>query len=68
MKGSFFGTKRADAIEREAKIPMASTQTQVWGATVIDAYSGKLLALFRRTQMILYPTRRAERCLLMPAR
>jgi len=29
--------------------------TQVWDATVIDAASGKTIALFRCTQMILYP-------------
>ncbi|WP_371846389.1 hypothetical protein [Massilia alkalitolerans] len=29
--------------------------TQVWDATVTDKDSGKTIALFRCTQMILYP-------------
>ncbi|HZC18305.1 MAG TPA: PaaI family thioesterase [Rubrobacteraceae bacterium] len=55
LKSNFLGTKLAGVIECEAKMAHGGHTTQVWDATVTDADSGKLLALFRCTQMILYP-------------
>ncbi len=55
LKTNFLGTKHAGTIECEAKLVHGGRATQVWDATVTDADGGKTLALFRCTQMILYP-------------
>jgi 1,4-dihydroxy-2-naphthoyl-CoA hydrolase len=55
LKSNFLGTKRAGAIGCEARMVHGGRATQVWDATVNDEESGKTLALFRCTQMILYP-------------
>jgi 1,4-dihydroxy-2-naphthoyl-CoA hydrolase len=55
LKSNFLGTKRSGAIECEAKLAHGGRTTQVWDATVTDAQDGKPLALFRCTQLILYP-------------
>ncbi len=55
LKSNFLGTKHEGTIECEAKMVHGGRATQVWDATVADAESGKKLALFRCTQMILYP-------------
>jgi 1,4-dihydroxy-2-naphthoyl-CoA hydrolase len=55
LKSNFLGTKREGVIECEAKLIHGGGTTQVWDATVSDGESGKTIALFRCTQMILYP-------------
>jgi 1,4-dihydroxy-2-naphthoyl-CoA hydrolase len=55
LKSNFLGTKHEGTIECEARLTHGGRATQVWDATVTDAESGKKLALFRCTQMILYP-------------
>ncbi len=55
LKSNFLGTKREGTIQCEATLVHGGRATQVWDATVADADSGKKLALFRCTQMILYP-------------
>ena len=55
LKSNFLGTKREGAINCEATLVHGGRATQVWDATVADEESGKKLALFRCTQMILYP-------------
>src|SRR5918997_5247793 len=55
LKSNFLGTKHEGIIECEAKLAHGGGTTQVWDATVTDADSGKTMALFRCTQMILYP-------------
>ncbi len=55
LKSNFLGTKREGTIQCEATLVHGGRATQVWDATVADAESGKKLALFRCTQMILYP-------------
>jgi 1,4-dihydroxy-2-naphthoyl-CoA hydrolase len=55
LKSNFLGTKRKGVIECEAKLIHGGGTTQVWDATVLDGESGKTIALFRCTQMILYP-------------
>jgi len=55
LKSNFLGTKREGVIECEATLVHGGRATQVWDATVTDDDSGKKLALFRCTQMILYP-------------
>ncbi|MDQ3910440.1 MAG: PaaI family thioesterase [Actinomycetota bacterium] len=53
LKSNFLGTKRRGVIECEATLIHGGRGTQVWDATV--AGDTKPLALFRCTQMILYP-------------
>ena len=55
LKSNFLGTKREGVIECEAMLVHGGRATQVWDATVTDEESSKKLALFRCTQMILYP-------------
>ena len=55
LKSNFVGTKREGAIRCEAKLVHGGSTTQVWDATVSDEERGKPIALFRCTQMILYP-------------
>ena len=55
LKSNFLGTKRSGTIECEAKLAHGGRTTQVWDATVFDGEGGKPLALFRCTQLILYP-------------
>jgi uncharacterized protein (TIGR00369 family) len=55
LKSNFLGTKREGAIGCEARMVHGGHATQVWDATVYDEESSKTLALFRCTQMVLYP-------------
>src|ERR687889_212021 len=55
LKSNFVGTKRGGAIGCEAKLVHGGRTTQVWDATVSEEESSKPIALFRCTQMILYP-------------
>ena len=55
LKSNFLGTKRSGTIECEAKLAHGGRTMQVWDATVSEGESGKPLALFRCTQLILYP-------------
>ena len=55
LKSNFVGTKRRGAICCDAKLVHGGRTTQVWDATVFDEEGGKPIALFRCTQMILYP-------------
>ncbi|NJO37195.1 MAG: PaaI family thioesterase [Rhizobiales bacterium] len=55
LKSNFLGTVRDGAVACEAKLVHGGRTTQVWDATVTNEASGKAIALFRCTQMILYP-------------
>ena len=55
LKSNFVGTKRGGAIRCDAKLVHGGRTTQVWDATVSGEEGGKPIALFRCTQMILYP-------------
>jgi 1,4-dihydroxy-2-naphthoyl-CoA hydrolase len=55
LKSNFLGTAREGVIECEAKIIHAGRNTQVWDALVRHRDTGKLIATFRCTQMILWP-------------
>ena len=55
LKSNFLGTRRDGAIRCEATLAHGGRTTQVWDATVAEEESGKPIALFRCTQMILYP-------------
>jgi uncharacterized protein (TIGR00369 family) len=54
LKSNFLGTARAGAMACEARLQHGGRTTQVWDATVRDG-SGKQLALFRCTQLLIYP-------------
>lgn len=55
LKSNFLGTARDGAIACVATRVHSGRTTQIWDATVTDESSGKTIALFRCTQLILYP-------------
>jgi uncharacterized protein (TIGR00369 family) len=55
LKCNFIGTVRDGAIACDAVVVHAGRTTQVWDATVTDESTNKTVALFRCTQMILWP-------------
>lgn len=55
LKANFLGTARDGAVSCEARLAHGGRTTQVWDAEVKDEASGKAIALFRCTQMLLYP-------------
>lgn len=55
LKSNHLGTAREGAIEVVAKPAHLGRTTQVWDAIVTNAANGKTIAIFRCTQMILYP-------------
>jgi len=55
LKSNFVGTVRVGAIACVATSVHLGRNTQVWDATVSDEGTGKLVALFRCTQMVLWP-------------
>jgi uncharacterized protein (TIGR00369 family) len=55
LKSNFLGTAREGTIECVAKPLHLGKQTQAWDAVVTHCDTGRTLALFRCTQMILYP-------------
>jgi uncharacterized protein (TIGR00369 family) len=54
LKSNFLGTARDGAIACEAQLVHGGRTTQVWDAVVKDERTGKMIALFRCTQMVLY--------------
>jgi 1,4-dihydroxy-2-naphthoyl-CoA hydrolase len=55
LKTNFLGTVRDGAIAVEARMLHGGRTTQVWDAEVKAEATGKTIALFRCTQMLLYP-------------
>jgi uncharacterized protein (TIGR00369 family) len=55
LKSNFLGTAREGIITCVATRVHGGRTTQVWDAEVTDQNSGKTIALFRCTQLILYP-------------
>ena len=55
LKSNFLNTVREGAIACVATRVHSGRTTQVWDAHVTDEASGKTIALFRCTQLILYP-------------
>ena len=55
LKSNFLGTAREGTIACVATRLHSGRTTQVWDAQVTDEASGKTIALFRCTQLILYP-------------
>lgn len=55
LKSNHLGTARDGTVECVAKAAHLGKATQVWDAVVTHRESNKTIALFRCTQMILYP-------------
>jgi uncharacterized protein (TIGR00369 family) len=55
LKSNFLGTARDGIIACVATRVHGGRTTQVWDAQVTDETTGKAIALFRCTQLILYP-------------
>ncbi len=54
LKSNFLGTAREGTLTCIATRVHGGRTTQVWDATVMNEVSGKTIALFRCTQLILY--------------
>jgi 1,4-dihydroxy-2-naphthoyl-CoA hydrolase len=55
LKTNYLGTAKDGTIECVAKPAHIGRTTQVWDAVVTHRESGKTLALFRCTQLVIYP-------------
>jgi len=55
LKSNFLGTTREGGVAVEANLVHGGRTTQVWDAVVKAEATGKTIALFRCTQMLLYP-------------
>ena len=55
LKSNHLGTARDGTVECTATAVHLGRTTQVWDAVVTHRESGKTIALFRCTQMVLYP-------------
>jgi len=55
LKCNFLGTVREGSVACAATAQHLGKTTQVWDAVVSDAATGRKIALFRCTQMILWP-------------
>jgi uncharacterized protein (TIGR00369 family) len=55
LKSNFLGTLREGVVACAATMAHGGRTTQVWDATITDEATGKAIALFRCTQMVLYP-------------
>lgn len=54
-KTNHLGTAREGAITATARLVHGGRTTQVWDAEVSDERTGKVIALYRCTQLLLYP-------------
>lgn len=55
LKTNHVGTAREGSIDCIAKLVHGGRTTQVWDAVVTHRETGKTIALYRCTQMVLYP-------------
>lgn len=56
LKANYLGTaKEGETVACTARLAHAGRTTQVWDAEAINQTTGKTMALFRCTQMVLYP-------------
>lgn len=54
LKANFIGTAREGTVTCDAALVHAGRSIQLWDATVKSEITGKTIALFRCTQMLLY--------------
>ena len=56
LKTNFLGTaKVGEVVECEARLVHGGRMTQVWDAEAVNETTGKTVAVFRCTQMVLWP-------------
>jgi 1,4-dihydroxy-2-naphthoyl-CoA hydrolase len=56
LKANYLGTaKVGETVACTARLAHAGRMTQVWDAEAVNQTTGKTMALFRCTQMVLYP-------------
>ncbi|MDQ2809389.1 MAG: PaaI family thioesterase [Chloroflexota bacterium] len=55
LKTNFLGTARSGVLECVATLVHGGRTTQVWDAVMRDTATGATLALFRCTQLLIYP-------------
>jgi uncharacterized protein (TIGR00369 family) len=56
LKANYLGTARVgETVTGAARLVHAGRMTQVWDAEAVNETTGKVMALFRCTQMVLYP-------------
>ena len=56
LKANYLGTARiGETVECQARLVHGGRMTQVWDAEAVNRTTGKTMALFRCTQMVLYP-------------
>lgn len=56
IKTNYLGTARVgEAVTCEARLLHGGRTTQVWDAEAVNVTTGKTIAVFRCTQMVLYP-------------
>ena len=56
LKTNFLGTaKEGEIVACAARLAHGGRMTQVWDAEAVNQTTGKVMALFRCTQMVLYP-------------
>jgi uncharacterized protein (TIGR00369 family) len=58
LKTNFIGTVREGIVACEARLVHAGRTTQLWDAEIRNEATGKIIALFRCTQVLLYPQHR----------
>ncbi len=56
LKANFLGTVLEGGIACEASLVHGGRTTQVWDARITDEATGRAIALFRCTQILLYPS------------
>ena len=55
LKANFLGTARQGVVTCEARLVHGGRTTQLWDAEVRHEDTGKVMALFRCTQLVIYP-------------
>ncbi len=55
LKSNFLGTARDGIVDCRAEAQHLGRTTQLWDATVKHRETGKVIAMFRCTQMVLWP-------------
>ena len=55
LKANFLGTAREGVVICEARLVHGGRTTQLWDAEVRHEDTGKVIALFRCTQLVIYP-------------
>jgi len=56
LKANYLGTaKEGETVACTARLAHGGRMTQVWDAEAVNQTTGKTMALFRCTQMVLYP-------------